>query len=94
MQRNISWSNPTTYKDGTAIGAESARLKIHVWKDGQEVYVTLPAVTEWPIEVTPGETSVWELTADLDGQISAKSAPFSYAEPFQVPSQPANLRVF
>jgi hypothetical protein len=93
MQRTISWDNPTAYTDGTAIGAEKSRLKIHVWKDGQEVYVTLPAVSQWPIEVIPGQTNQWELTAELDGQVSPKSAPFSYTEPFQIPGIPGKVKV-
>jgi hypothetical protein len=94
MQRHIKWDNPTTYTDGVPIGVEKSRMKVHVWKNGQEVFVTLPAVTEWPIEVSPGETSVWELTADLDGQISPKSPSFSHFEPFQVPMSPVNPSVF
>lgn len=75
-------------------GGEVPRIKVHVWRDGQEVYVTLPGVTEWPIEVgNPGTTSVWELTAELDGQVSPKSPAFTHVEPFLVPAPPAITRV-
>jgi len=94
VTRTISWSSPSTYADGTPIPpASAARIIIHVYKDGVETYVTLQGVTEWPIEVVPGETNVWELTAELDGQVSARSAPFSYTEPFQVPMSPTNLAI-
>jgi len=93
MQRHISWQNASTYTDGTPIGGDAVRMKVRVWKDGVEVYTTLPGVTEWPIEVTPGETSSWELQSDLDEQVSAKSPAISHTEPFQVPMPPANLSV-
>jgi hypothetical protein len=73
------------------MGAEASRVKVHVWKDGAEVYVTLPNVTEWPIEVTPGETNSWQLQSDLDGRLSALSAAFSYSEPFQTLVPPTIL---
>lgn len=90
MQKTISWSNPTTYTDGSQI---TDPVKIHVFKDGQEVYVTLPNVTSWPIEVVPGETNVWELTAEVNGIQSAKSAPYSYTEPFPQPMAPTGVSI-
>jgi hypothetical protein len=93
VQRTISWENPTTFTDGTAIGASASRLFIHVWKDGQEVYNTLPGVTTWPIEVVPGATNAWQLSAELDGQQSALSPAFSYTEPFQMPNPPITLGI-
>ena len=94
MQRTISWDMPTTFTDGTPMPPASvARIKVHVFKDGTDVYVTLPGVTSWPIEVTPGQTNAWELTAELDGMVSPKSAPFSYSEPFQTPMSPTILAI-
>lgn len=93
MQRNITWTNPTTYTDGTAIGAEKSTLFIHVWKDGVEVFQTLPNVTTFPIEVSPGVTNSWQLQAELNGQKSILSSPYSYTEPFQKPGSPENLKV-
>jgi len=90
MQRNISWENPTTYDNGEQIGEEASTLKVHVWKDGAEVYTTLPGVTSWPIEVNRGETNVWELVAEINEKFSQKSAPLSYTEPFPVPMPPVN----
>ena len=90
MERKLSWENPTTYVGGDAIPPEKiAAIKIHVFKDGAETYVTLPGVTEWPIEVgAPGTVSSWEVSAELDGMTSQKSAPMAYTEPFQVPMPP------
>lgn len=89
MQREISWENPTEYTDGQTIdAADVANIKVHVFKDSQEVYVTLPGVTTWPIETTPGVTNVWELTAEINGVQSAKSAPYSYTELFPTPMAP------
>ena len=92
MERKLSWENPVTYTDGSPIPPEKVSgIKIHVFKDGAETYITLPGVTEWPIDVgAPGATSSWELAAELDGQTSAKTAPLSYTEPFQVPMSPTN----
>ena len=91
MQRHILWENPAVYTDGIPIDpVKLALIKVHIYKDGQEVYVSLPGVTEQVIEVTPGVTNSWELAAELDGQMSAKSVPFSYMEPFQIPTAPTN----
>jgi len=92
MERKLSWENPTAYTDGTVLGpAEAARIKVHVFRDGSEVYVTLPGVTEWPIEVgNPGTTSTWELAAELDGQVSAIIHSLAYTEPFLKPMPPKN----
>lgn len=82
-QRTISWTMPTTFTDNTSITpAQIAAIKIHIFKDGPEVYTTLPGVTTFPIEVTSGVTNVWELTAELNGVQSAKSPSKSYTEPF------------
>ena len=93
MQRTISWQNPTTYTDGTPIGTEGVTLFVHVWRDGAEVYQTLPNVTTFPIEVNPGVTNSWQLQAELNGQKSELSPAYSYTEPFQVPMAPAQVSV-
>ena len=94
MQRTISWQNPTTYTDGTPIATpDKTILFVHVWRDGAEVYQTLPNVTTFPIEVNPGVTNVWQLQAELNGQKSALSPAYSYTEPFQTPMAPAQVRV-
>ena len=94
MQRTISWQNPTQYTDGTPIEtAEAAILFVHVWKDGAEVYQTLPNVTTFPIEVNPGVANVWQLQAELNGQKSDLSPAYSYSEPFQVPMAPVQVLV-
>lgn len=82
-QRTISWALPTQYTDGSAIDAgDVSKIKVHIFKDGQEVEVTLPGFTTFPIEVNAGVTNVWELTAELNSLQSPKSPPFSYTEPF------------
>lgn len=93
MQRTISWQNPTQYTDGTPIGTEGATLFVHVWRDGAEVYQTLPNVTTFPIEVNPGVTNSWQLQAELGGQKSDLSPAYSYTEPFQVPMAPVQVSV-
>ena len=94
MQRTIGWDLPTTFTDGTSIPPASiARIVTHVYKDGVDSYVTLPGNISFPIEVTPGVTNIWELTAELDGQTSTKSSALSYTEPFQVPMSPTNLAI-
>lgn len=95
MNRNLSWVNPQTYADATPIPANKiSSIKIHVYKDGAETYVTLPGVTTWPIDVgDPGTTSVWELTAELDGQTSAKSPSYTYVEPFLQPMSPTAVGI-
>lgn len=95
MERKLSWDNPTTYVDGNPIAPEKVSgIKIHVFKDGSEVYVTLPGVTEWPIETgAPGAVSSWELSAELDGQVSARSPAFSFTEPFLQPMPPRILAI-
>lgn len=91
MQRFIQWDNPTVYTDGLPIDPSNiARIKVHIYKDGTEVYVSLPGIIEQVIEVNPGATNTWELAAELDGQMSAKSIPFDYTEPFQIPTAPTN----
>lgn len=96
MERKLSWTQGTAYTDGTPIPPEKiALIKVHVFKDGAEVYVTLPGVTEWPVEVgPPGTTSSWELTAELDGVFSERPpAPYLYTEPFLKPMPPRNLAI-
>lgn len=93
MQRNISWTNPTKYTDGTDIGVEKSDLFIHVWKDGAEVYQTLKNVTTFPIEVNRGQSNDWQLQAELNGQKSVLSPAISYTEPFQIPGTPENGKV-
>lgn len=95
MERTLSWENPTAFTDGTQIGlATAARIKVHVFKDGAEIYVALPGVTSWPIEVgEPGTASTWELTAELDGQTSPKSPSVAYTEPFLQPASPRSLAI-
>ena len=93
MQRTISWQNPTQYTDGTPIGTEGSTLFVHVWKDGAEVYQTLPNVTTFPIEVTPGVTNEWQLQAELGGQKSELSPSFPYTESFPVPMAPDQVSV-
>ena len=93
MQRTISWQNPTQYTDGTPIGTEGSTLFVHVWRDGAEVYQTLPNVTTFPIEVNPGVTNVWQLQAELNGLKSELSPAYSYTEPFQTPMAPAQVSV-
>jgi hypothetical protein len=95
MERKLSWTPPSKYTDGTPIPAEkTASIKIHVFKDGAETYVALPGVTEWPIEVgIPGTTSVWELSAELDGVAGPKCPPYSYTEPFLRPAPPTMVGV-
>ena len=93
MQRTLSWVNPSKYTDGTDIGTEVSSLKVHVYKDDVEVYTTLPGVTTWPIEVTPGVTNKWQLQSELNGQLSSLSAPLVHSEPFLVPMPPVNLAV-
>ena len=89
MQRTISWMLPTSYTDGTGIdAADVAKIIVHIWKDGLEVYNTLPGVTTFPIEVVPGQKNDWQLTAELAGQLSPKSPAYSYTEPFQTPVAP------
>lgn len=86
-QRNITWTMPAAYIDNTAItAADIAKIKIHIFKDNLEVFTTLPGVTTFPIEVAPGVTNSWALTAELNGLQSAKSVAVSYTEP--VPFQP------
>jgi len=89
MQRTISWTLPSTYTDNSAIdAAEKAKIIVHIWKDNQEVYLTLPGVTTFPIEVVPGVTNAWQLTAELNGVQSPRSPAYNYTEPFQVPMAP------
>jgi hypothetical protein len=89
MQRTLSWINPTKYTDGSDIDlADFSKIKIHIFKDGQEVYVATQGYSTWPIEVQPGVTNAWQLVAELNGNESAKSASFSYTEPFRVPMAP------
>ena len=93
MQKTISWQNPTMYTDGTPIGTEGSTLFVHVWKDGAEVYQTLPNVTTFPIEVTPGVTNVWQLQAELNTQKSDLSPEYSYTAPFQKPMSPEAISI-
>jgi len=95
MERKLSWEMPTTYVDENPIPPEKiAQIKIHVFKDGTETYVTLPGNTEWPVEVgAPGATSSWEAQAELDGMLSAKSTPLAYQEPFLQPMSPGSLAI-
>ncbi len=69
MQRTISWSNPTSYTDGLPIGtSDLSKVVIHIYKDGTEVYNTLPGiVASFPIEVVRGETNNWQLQSELNG---------------------------
>ena len=95
MERKLSWENPTSYTDGTPLPPEKVSgIKIHVFKNGAETYVTLPGVTEWPIDVgAPGTQSAWELSAELDGMTSEKTAPLAYTEPFQTPVAPTRVAI-
>ena len=89
MQRTISWTLPTTYTDNTSIDpTDISKIIVHIYKDGIEVYNTLPGVTTFPIEVVRGETNGWQLTAELNAQQSPKSPVFNYTEPFQIPVAP------
>lgn len=89
MQRTISWTNPTTYTDNSLIDPiDISKLLIHIYKDSQEVYVTLPGVTTFPIEVVRGETNQWQLQSELNAQKSPLSPPYAYTEPFPVPKAP------
>jgi len=88
-QRTISWALPTKYTDDSVIDlGDVSKIIVHIWKDGQEVFLTLPGVATFPIEVTPGITNDWQLTAELNGQQSPKSPVYTYTEPFQVPMAP------
>jgi hypothetical protein len=89
MQRTISWNLPTTYTDNTSIdSADVSKIIVHIFKDNQEVFLTLPGVTTFPIEVVRGETNAWQLTAELNGMQSPKSPTYNYTEPFQIPMAP------
>lgn len=93
MQRNITWTNPTTYTDGTTIGAEKATLFIHVWKDGAEVFQTLPNVTTFPIEVNRGVKNSWQLQAEVNAMKSDLSPAYDYTEPFPKSMPPTSVKV-
>lgn len=90
MQRTISWTLPTTYTDNTSIDpTDISKIIVHIYKDGTEVYNTLPGVTTFPIEVVPNETNNWQLQADMGPErMSALSPAYSYKEPFQIPVAP------
>lgn len=89
MQKTISWTLPTTYTDNSSIdAADLSKIIVHIFKDGIEVENSLPGVMTFPIEVTPGQTNAWQLTAELNGVQSEKCPPYNYTAPFQTPMAP------
>jgi len=92
--RNVKWTLPTTYTDGSAI-ADQSQLITHIFVDGVEVGVSSPGASEWTGEVpsSPGQTLVFTAACELAGQMSAQAEGVVFKIPFLAVNPPTGLRI-
>ena len=74
----ISWTQPVTYANGSAVtAAKMATVKTHLYADGVEFALTTGGATSWAgtLPQTVGTSKTYTAKAELDNVISAASPP-------------------
>jgi len=97
----ISWNNPTTYVDNTAISvADQATITTRIYHGTTALASTLLATVTggletWtgPIPYTKGQTAYFRATAELAGQTSDYSPATSYTVPYVAPKAPTTINI-